>query len=188
MTSELNSSITNEIFNLDIPDNVKSKANEIVLQMYSGVRRSQKRKMLIFACAYYAYLELGKIAPPLDLWKIVGLKDYKKTAKCLTTYSFINTGYKPPLIFFESKHFLSQFAQKEGLSEHLEMIMMLNEEIMNKAPYLCEITPQTIAAALIAYYSKYNGINLNISPEKLSYNAAVTIKNHVARLESIHNS
>jgi hypothetical protein len=153
------STIKPEVDRLDIPEHIKNTAVDIFEQMEGiGIKRADNRKMIVFACIYYAHLECDTVPFPAELCNMVGLS-VKKMAKALSSVSFEKTGYRPPLKTFGVLDYVKPLLSKEDYSDEIyENIAKLYNEINRRNPTIRRKKPQEVAKALLTCYRTINGI------------------------------
>lgn len=148
---------------LQIPDDVRQRADQIYQRLPINTRRGNKRKQLIYWCVFNAFLELGYKKNPQDVARIVGIRSGEIT-KANSAYSEIQTGYRSAcrVVEFSPTHFIPQYCQELKLDEnYTEQIVSFAGQLLKQTPSLMEGTPQAIAAGLTMYYLTLHGVTID---------------------------
>ena len=104
-------------WNIDLPLEVRNKANDIFTIMNVGTHRSNRRKQLIFKCLLSAHRELGLECIPKLLAKDIGLKPGDIT-KALSSFSQVQTGYESPMKFKTCLDILPELCSKQFINPY----------------------------------------------------------------------
>lgn len=153
-----------DLENMDLPNDIINKADDIFEKMKAGTKRGNKRKQLIFCCTFTAYNELGI---PIDPIKLAGMCEIKPSdiTKALSMCSSAKTSYVTPLVRYDPKDFIEGYYEK--LSKHLTFtddalddIYRMTEEIMETDSDLSDEKPQIVAGAILVFYLNLQGYNI----------------------------
>lgn len=159
-------SIIKDLENLDLPFDIKIKADEIAKKLNCSSKRGSCHEQLVFFCVYAAYIEKAQVDKreyknPAVIAKIVGIKK-NKMSRALSMFSEAQTGYKLPAIRVTAVDYLPEYCEKLNLSpETISDVIVLCNRILEKEPDLNETYPQQVAAGVLFYYAMINGITLN---------------------------
>jgi transcription initiation factor TFIIIB Brf1 subunit/transcription initiation factor TFIIB len=186
-SSKLPKSHLPELDKLNLPDDVKEKAESIFYKLNQGTRRSKKRKQQIFICIYYAKKILGVVQDPKKLADEIGLKS-GDVAGALSMFSELQTGFEAPLTFVSPLDYIDDYCSKIGLSSELtEECKISCAEIIDKDDELLERSPQTVAAGLVRYFLFINGIAVADYSKVIGFSDA-TINNMYNLISEIDNN
>lgn len=181
-------SILKDMESFDLSDDIKNKAEEIFGKLNSATKRGNRRKQLIFFCIYNAYNEVGNPQDPKRIAEMVGIRTSEMT-KALSMFSEAQTGYKPPSIHVNALHFLPQYCNDLNLTEDTtNEILNFAQKILDRDPDLKETFPQKVAAGILSYYAKINGITIDKRfYSKMVQLSDVTINNMRKYIEKLDN-
>lgn len=181
-------SIIKELKLINIPENVKLRANEIFQVMVTTTKKGKKRHQLIFYCVYNAYKEMGITVEPVAIASMFGLKK-NSISKAITSFS--NSGYEPPNIVVSPVSLIAEYCERipNLNSECIPEIEEFAREILQKAPELSQAYPQKIAAAIIQFYLELGGqvVDKKKFSSLLSV-SDVTINNVIKEIKNVHNN
>jgi transcription initiation factor TFIIIB Brf1 subunit/transcription initiation factor TFIIB len=181
-----NHSIAKDLQTMDISLEIKRKADEICQTLKQKTHRNKKRKYLIFFCIYMAYKELDDEKDANVIAKLVGLPN-NKTQAAFSLFSTAKTGYVPKNKYTSADDLLPHYCRELGLEE--KGILELLQELIDKDKDLDDEPPQTLAAGLLKYYSKINGIQLSDAIISRVCGRTVTcISNMMVKVSQVHNS
>jgi hypothetical protein len=144
-------SISKELDNISLPDDVKSEADRIYQKLEKGTRRGSRRKQLVFFCVYRAYQNLNHRKDPHEIARLIGIPNGDIT-KAISTYSdrSVNT---QKVTQFSPIEFIPQFCEALNLSsECQDNIVMFARSMIAKDADLLDRTPRAVAVGLIMYY------------------------------------
>ncbi len=143
------------------------KADEIFLQMKSGLKRGVRRRQLMFFCVQSAYNELRIPEDPNRLALLCGITS-SEISKAYSMCSPAKVGYKPPAVFWKPEDYLKMYFQKivdmdiiafdKNVLEDLKKIC---SEVMTNDPQLNEEKPQICASAILTFYLQLQGYTLD---------------------------
>lgn len=181
-------SILKDMEPLDIPDAVKLRAEEIFKKLNAATKRGNRRKQLIFFCIRNAYNELGLPQDPKRVADKVGIKNSEMT-RALSMCSEVQTGYKPTPVRVNALHFLPQYCTDLNMTEETTQgVVDFGRKILEFSPSLQETFPQKVAAGILAYYAKINGITIDKKYyANLVQLSDVTINNMRKTIEKLDN-
>jgi transcription initiation factor TFIIIB Brf1 subunit/transcription initiation factor TFIIB len=182
-------SIKKDVEILDLPQEIKIKAEEIYQHLNQITRRGNRRKQLIFFCVIKSYEQLGIHCDPKSIAKICGIKK-SEMSKSLSAFSESQTGFRSVNKYMSAIDLIPSFCEDIGLPKGIhENIQEFSNIILAKDPELKEGFPQNLAAGIIAYYMTIQGIQFDkkeySSDVKLS---DVTIQNMIKKIAQVHNS
>lgn len=153
-----NRSITSELKNYHLGDEIKNMADTIYKKMKPQVRRGKKRQQMLFFCVYCAHMELNKDINPIELGKMFGLKQ-GEVQRCDSLFSPLQTGYHPPSKTVTPISYLKKYSENINLSQETgDQLVALGIHILAKEPSLAQDSPQTVAAGMLRYFIVTNGI------------------------------
>lgn len=151
--------IVSEFNKYDLPDEVKTKANDIYNKMYKiSTKRGKCRHQMLYILVYNAYKELGTPLDPIVLAKAMGLEK-SQINKAFTKFSEIQTGYKSINIEIDIVSIIKRICENIGFDEdRLQHCLQVADIILEKdKDLLGEYRIQKIAAAIIEYYLYISG-------------------------------
>lgn len=189
------STFVKEAWKLEFPKDITQKAIEIYHNMDISTHRSGKLNQVIFYCILAAYQDVNDPQDPKAIAKICKVPENKMGAalnicrESITGYHLSNT-YTDPL------DLLPKYYIELGLDPDLYGLVesMANRILKSsKATSLKDMTPQTVAAALLQYFTEINGIKVQGSDPKERISKIVdistmTISNRVSVIQEIDNS
>ena len=134
------------------------KADEIFLQMNSGLKRGVRRRQLMFFCVQSAYNELRIPEDPNRLAVLCGITS-SEISKAYSMCSPAKVGYKPPAVFWKPEDYLKMYFQKIVDMDIIAFdkqvlfdIQKICDEVMKNDPQLRHEKPQVLAASIISFY------------------------------------
>jgi len=160
ITKHKNHSITKDLTLLNLPNDVRQTADDICRQLVQGTHRNRKRKYLVFFCVYEAYKKLGQPKDPYILARLIGFETNSIQA-AFSLFSSAKTGYTPEKRYETIYDLLPSFCSSLGIDA--DAVKTLAESIIKKDPCLEERIPRTLAAGIIKYFIKINGIQISDS-------------------------
>lgn len=151
----------------NFPAVIIAKADEIFSQMKSGLKRGVRKKQLMFFCVREAYNLLGIPEDPSRLAKNCGITQSEMMrAGSVCSPSKIN--YKVAPVKWQPIDFLPIYIRRIEDMEIMNFpedavrdIETICEEVMSKSYDLHEEKPQTVAAAIIAFYIGLHGYSID---------------------------
>jgi len=160
--------IRHDLEKLGLPHNIVNAADEVFQNMDVGTKRGDRRKMLLFFCAFTAYNQEGVPVDPVNLANICGMKR-SGISKALSMCSPVHTNFNAPLVKYTPGDYIPVFYKK--LNEEwitfpegaLEDIYKITEEVLAKDPDLDDDKSQTVAAAILVSYLQMNGYSIDKS-------------------------
>ncbi len=181
-------SITQDMTDLLVADNIKEKANEIYTKLEISTKRGGRRKKVVFFCLFQAHRELDIPCDPRILADIVGIKT-NDISRAFSMCSPIETGYFPPRKRCSFMDFIPIYYHLTGLSSlNLLDVEELAKDISEKCPPIQDELPQTVAAAILMYYMDINGVSCTFNFSKTVNRSEMTLVQMKKRIEGIHNS
>lgn len=170
-----------------IPDDIKNEADSIFHRIGAPTKRGNERNKMLFFCVYMAYKEKGHQIMPATLAKEMGLAPGQAN-KSLTTFSEVQTGYRPRSKKTLPVDLLPELCEKLQLDHITSEVMETAREILKKAPLLLEEFPSKVAAGILRYYTEINGIQINpVEFQTVVGFSDVTINDIHDRVSAIHN-
>jgi len=156
---------TRSIYNLlkqyPLDDEIRVRANIINGKMKVTFHRSKKLVQYLFYCVYCAYRELGLHVNPQKLGEMFKLTSHEITQANLI-YCCMQTKYEPKDMEVSPLDYIPDYCQDLGLSKGAEEeIIKIGREVIEKYPPILEKPPRNIAAGIISYYMKTEGVVLN---------------------------
>lgn len=147
-------SIENDIRDLILNNNIKSRTLELYLQTTNRgqiIHRAKYRRLLIFACIYMSFLEIGKVENKEDLFKFFNIS--RRDA---------NLGIKKLKIAIPSlrqvseniQTYLENFTKKFNIFQHYDSIYDFYLELKPKCGFDEIIKPKIIAALIVYIWVK----------------------------------
>jgi len=163
LTKSKDKSLKPELQKAGFPSEIVMKADEIFSQMDSGLKRGARSRQLMFFCVHAAYNTLKIPEDPANLAARCGITT-SEISKAFSMCSPSKTNYKPPIVNWEPKDYLSfyykRIAELEIINFHdksLEDINKICSEVMQKNKDLKNEKPQTVAAAVLVFYLQLHG-------------------------------
>lgn len=179
--------IIHDMVNINIPTNIKEKADEVYNMLNISTKRGARRKKVVFFCIYEAHRLLKIPIDPKDLAEIVGIEK-NHISKAFTMCSPIETEYYPPNVKFNFREFIRLNYHLTGLSTvNLEDVLSLADDICQKNPAINNIFPQLVAGAILSYYMDINGVQSKINMAKILRTSEINLRVMKQMIESIHN-
>jgi len=168
--------ISPDMENIDIPEDVKARANNIFKSLDLPTHRGKRRKFLVFFCIYSAYMELGMAKDPRWLAGLVKINPNEIT-KAFSLFSEVQTGYRMPNVRINPLDLIREYCSRlEDVQLNVEMVKKLGERVLTKSTELREkplnlheMYPQKVTVGIIQYYMIINGIKF----DKKKFNAAM---------------
>lgn len=182
-------SILGDLKAYPLPDDIKNQADTIYNKMIYRVRRGRIRDRLLFFCTLCAYQELGLDVNPIELGEMFGLTP-GEVQRCDSTFSYIQTGYRPPAIYTSALQYLPNYCRNMDLSEDaIEEVCTLARSILRKDPTLSQENPQTVAAGILRYYLVTTGITCDDPQQitRVTRRSTVTIDGMYRRISIVDN-
>lgn len=137
--------------NLEIPSVIINAANskyEKIIQ--DQIRRGAKRRSIIAACIFYAYLEANEAKPMPEICKLLNIKP-KAVKEGLKSYSehFPDSSFQ----YIMPKHLVKEIMAKVKIEySHYSNIQKLCSNLENKSDVLNSSKPQSVAASIVYLY------------------------------------
>lgn len=181
-------SILSDLAPYALLDDIKNKADVIYNKMKHQTRRGKIRNQMLFFCVYNAHLELGRNVNHAQLGKQFGLTT-GEIQRCDSIFSFLQTGYRPPIQHTSPLGYLPNYCENIGLSqEAMNNVILLGKTILEKDAELNQENPQTVAAGILRYYLIINGIFCEMSKiTEVTLRSAVTIDAMLRKVQCVDN-
>jgi hypothetical protein len=159
------------------------------MKMDQNTKRAKTRKLLLFFCVYNAYKELDIKVNPADLGDIFGLTP-GQLQKTESMFSHLQTGYKSVKHKIGVDDYITDFCIKIGLDDYIDDIIRFTNHIILKHNELSQSASQPLAAGMIRYYMRINGIDLNdkLMLAEVSRRSDTTIEAMYKKICSLDNS
>jgi transcription initiation factor TFIIIB Brf1 subunit/transcription initiation factor TFIIB len=164
MKKEDDRGIYKDVENLGFSDNITTIANKIYMEVSKNkIFRGNFRKSVIFACIFHAFKLEGKsqshdsLIQVFNLKKKSGLKGLKHVSLNAPKDSKIRTKYITPVDLI--KEIMDKFSSS---SLQIEQVVKLYDSIRNKSSKLNRARPQSIASAIVFYWTEMNNKNITI--------------------------
>lgn len=157
--------ITKELERLGFPPDICELSNNLYMTVTKGeIKRSDLRKGIELGCILDAYKIKGKLKTPEEIQKRLGI-DRKSMSQGINYYRL-----RCPREMFQhedisAKHFIPGIMKdhlKIDKADHIEKVILLYEKIKNACAVINRSNPQSISKALIFYYLRRKGCNINV--------------------------
>lgn len=155
---EVVKSILPDLLEVDLPDLIKRKADEIYIEYGCPNKRKEPRKLMIYAFLYQAYNELEIEFLPNDLAKAVGIS----LNKISSALKFLDTGNNN-IVIKTPLNYVNVISQKVCLpSTHINdfRIFLHNIYAINPEAF-DDYLPWMITYVALTIYATYNGLVLD---------------------------
>lgn len=143
--------IFKDVESMDFPDLIVQTANKHYQKIIKdNIYRGAKRKAIIVACLYYAYMSKGEHRTSEEISQKFNIK--KKSvkegfAKYCETFPEASTQY------IDAKNLIRQIMIRTNINfSHLRKINKLCEYLENRSPLLNRSNPQSVAASTVYLY------------------------------------
>jgi hypothetical protein len=188
-------SLKEDLIRAEFPPDIVAKADEVFIDMNSGLKRGVRRKQLMFFCVQTAYNLLGIAEDPATLANRCGITP-SEMMKASSMCSYSKTNYKPPPIHWSAKDYLKVFFQKivdmdiiSFSDDTLKEIENICDEVLGKSFELRDEKPQTVAAAVIVFYLGLHGCAIDKRKyTEIFSRSNMTIHKTAAKVDLIYNS
>ncbi len=181
-------SIMKDMLSMNCSEDIKKEANKIFLNMNVTIKRGKRRKKIVFFCIYQAYKNFDIPCDPKVIAKIVNIET-KEITKAFSLCSETETGYRPTPRRYTPVDFIPVYFPLTNLtSDNMQNIIELTKEILEKSEDLYDAFPQTVAASILMYYMKINGVEYDKSFAKSVEKSEVTLIEMSRKISDIHNS
>jgi transcription initiation factor TFIIIB Brf1 subunit/transcription initiation factor TFIIB len=180
-------SILDELSQSSFSEPVKNRADHIYSLMCSSKNVGRKKPQIVFACVCYAHRELGIAYEPKEIAEELKIAP-KKINKALA--SFLYTEYRPKFKIFTTIDFVDKYGLDAGIGvEHLAVVRTRASKLMAGDPELeRQYFPQTLAVALLLWYTNIHGIEFEQRYLKNTYRIQTTLKTLVSRIIELASS
>jgi transcription initiation factor TFIIIB Brf1 subunit/transcription initiation factor TFIIB len=157
----INRSILPDMKDMEFPDDIKQRANNIYQNMHPRILRRERRMLAIFYCIYIAHFEIKNAADPNKIATLVNIKT-RDITRALSSFSEVQTGYSTKQIFQTAKDFISDFCDRLKLSkDSIDEINEMYDRVSYNDKTVCDEKPQKVAIATICYWLKTAGVNIS---------------------------
>lgn len=147
---------------LNIPQKVIEIANEYYKQIIqNNIYRSKNRKSIVFACTYYAYIDINEPKPPEELSKLFNLNKKRQSRGILTFSKFIRDRKKKVIVPTDLVEKILSDVGVENKAKVYEYIKYMYEHLTDKKMFKCS-NPYSVASGLVYYYIK-DILNMSIT-------------------------
>lgn len=189
--------IIKDIDGMDIPSDVKVKANENFIKISDGkIFRGEKRKGIIYNCIFHAFdyfPEYEKRKDVTYLQKYFGLSR-SVISKASVQYNLLAhqcklINDKPSKIYVTPKNYIPTLIENIGGGDHeINEVIKLFELIGNKSRILSVSRPESYAAGLVYYYyiQKKQDTDINkFVKDSNSSLSPLTIKKNMEEIDKV---
>lgn len=143
---------------LDFPLDIINTASDIYKAVDPGTKRGKRRRQLIFACVYRAHRELGMAVIPVRLAEVCGIERSDITKALAMIPSDVENSTPAEYI---KTHFNTLQKHLRFPDDTLDHLLDMTHIIVENAPDLLDEKPQNVAAAILVFYLKNNGVTIN---------------------------
>jgi hypothetical protein len=161
-------SILPDMLKIELPEEIKSKAEEVYKSMGSPVRKDTERKRMVFCCVLFAYAELDIIHSPRRLVDIIGI-NLADFPRCINKYSMSKVNYHPPQRFYSVTDYIIFLGKNLNVDSNLIKFMTRCSAVMESREAVMDKPPDVLAAGIILYIVRtfdpdnYDGMLKNIN-------------------------
>lgn len=143
-----------EIKDLSLPDEIKEVANRIFQEIHVCTRQD-KRRLIIFACLFFAHKQLNQVIDPQHLAELVGIKRSSPSRALKICREFVS-GYRPPTGEFTVYQFLEYHLHRLGVVTGREAVLNFARQILPRDASLEDAKPQHLSVAIINVFFQLN--------------------------------
>lgn len=176
-------SIHNDIKNLQIGDIVADKADEIYKDVTGGqIFRGNSRKAIIFACVFYAYriLEMPQdhndLTNEMRITRRIGLKGIKHVNQHASKDSEIHLFSISPSTLV--KNLMKKFSAHPS---QIQEVINLYRKIENRSSKLNQARPQSVSSGILYYWICLKKIDIDIRQFAKTAGLSVLTINKIAK-------
>lgn len=191
---KITKTIIPELQNLNIPEYVKLKANEIFVNQNLSLRKGKKLPHILFYCVYKAYRQLGESQVPKKIATLVGLP-HNEISKAVSMFSSPNANSDSKLnsegSFSSFVQLIPCYCEDLGINNRdtITEIQRFGQQLLDMNSDLDEKFPQNIAAGVILYWMSIHGYEIDRKGFQAKVQLSdVTISNAFKLVKSVHNS
>ena len=152
--------IISEMTGLAFSDEIKLYANNVFHRLGCPVKRARRRNLMIFYCIYKAHIENGITVTPSQIATLCNIYPSEvQTAISMFSRDDRSTS-QSQIKFVNPLDLIPEYCNNLGISEETTKLMItFGQTIINKSPKIVDETyPQIVAASVMQYYFKTNGI------------------------------
>ncbi len=144
-------SLFKDVEGMDFPESIVQNANKKYQNIIkNNIYRGSKRKAIIVACIYYAYIEQGEHRTSEEISKKFNIK--KKSIKEGFT-RYCDCFPDASIFYINAKNLIRQIMVRTDINFiHLRKINKLCDFLENKSALLNRSNPQSVAAAIVYLY------------------------------------
>lgn len=181
-------SIMMDMVNLDVPNSVKEKSEEIYLQMNIKTKKGTERKKLIYYCITSSYKELQLPYLPSMIAHQLGLK-ISDVSNVSSKYSYSITGYRPKKsVRYRPENYIKILYGTIGISSgYEEYLIQMTKNIIDKDQQLLNSMPHIVAAGVILYFMESANLEYNSKIETILNEKERRLMAMKDRIKRIHN-
>ena len=166
-TKKYEKSILKDMKDMAFPEEIKSRANQIYLEMNIPTKKKGKRKQLIYFCITSAYKEYNIPFIPNEIAARVGIT-LRMASKSKSLYSSVITGYNVKGKRFNPIDYIPVLYPYIGIKEgHEETLKYITNIIINKDNRILNSTPHIVTAGIILYFIEIIGMEYNGNLEQI---------------------
>lgn len=181
-------SIRPDLDKYSLPDDIKNEANNIYLNLNINTKRGNQRKLLIFFCVFMAYKKLKEPKIPKLVAEIIGISpDDITKAFSMCSFRLQDSRINEPI---DPLQFIKGYLSLINIDEScLDNIINFGKEIIDKSKDLLQEHPHVIAAGILFYYLRINGVQIHHNDfAKAVRLSDMTISKLYKRIGNIHNT
>jgi transcription initiation factor TFIIIB Brf1 subunit/transcription initiation factor TFIIB len=181
-------SIRKELDLLPLPDEIKDRADRIyAYKVGDNTYRANVRQEVKFSCIFEAYKEAGIIRDPNEIAQMLGIKR-KGMSRGIMRCSSLFTGKaslsdQPSLTAMD---LVPEMLARCGIQAeecHLEDMVRIYVYVKDRSELLNRSKPQSIAAALIFYYTSTIVLDRKITKNEIAKHCGISVMT-VSKLHS----
>ncbi len=143
--------IYKDVETMDFPESIIRSANkryQVIIK--NNIYRGAKRKAIIVACIYYAYMEQGEHRTSDEISQKFNIK--KKSVK-EGFARYCETFPEASTLYIDAKNLIRQIMIRTNINfSHLRKINRLCDYSEDRSPLLNRSNPQSVAAAIVYIY------------------------------------
>jgi hypothetical protein len=183
---------------LEIPDDIKTKALELIHSSEHRTHRMGPRKVQIFTFVFSAYLLLGyKDFDPKDLAGKLGMDDrlindavdvISGTSSHPVSLPKGDAGFiTMPIVNFTPINYIPEICAKCAIPEYTAMAIETGNRVIKADKRLIEFCPRKMAAAIVYYTLTTNGVKVR-NFCRLASIPSSQLKDYFSRISIVDNS
>jgi len=195
--------IIGDLKDIPVAEYIKKTANDVFLQLVTGIRRKTPRNKMLYFCLSIAYKIHGVPYLPGELASYVQLK-MTDIPNANAMFSKSITGFQVKTVDFTPLDYIPLLYKTLRIaSDHKDMIINMGNSILEKDDDLLNEFPQDVAAGIILCFMDITGIEFEKPPSyrkksgisineqvfaDILYKSPNTLKTMKNRIISIYNS